>query len=184
MDRAHVGSGTVAVAVGLLVECNPVVAPSLLTTEHLHVVGYHRRRHNTVRVDTLGVTSMVRALNLRPKLYHRLLAHFRSTGVKLFVGRRWCCGCSQVPCASTGGWSWSGTASRIAKRGKKMPAVSRLALRYSNVRDDGVILVVSGHSRSMNSDASHRTSESCGETSRSSLWRWVEKRSSKSLSIN
>ena len=37
----------------------------------------------TVRADTLGVTSIVRALNLRPKLYHRLLAHFHSTGVKL-----------------------------------------------------------------------------------------------------
>src|SRR3974377_255734 len=37
----------------------------------------------TVRADTLGVTSVVRALNLRPKLYHRLLAHFHSTGVKL-----------------------------------------------------------------------------------------------------
>src|ERR1700745_952927 len=37
----------------------------------------------TVRVETLGVTSIVRALNLRPKLYHRLLAHFHSTGVKL-----------------------------------------------------------------------------------------------------
>jgi hypothetical protein len=37
----------------------------------------------TVRVDTLGITSIVRALNLRPKLYHRLLAHFHSTGVKL-----------------------------------------------------------------------------------------------------
>jgi hypothetical protein len=37
----------------------------------------------TAHVDTLGVTSIVRALNLRPKLYHRLLAHFHSTGVKL-----------------------------------------------------------------------------------------------------
>ena len=37
----------------------------------------------TVRTDTLGVTSIVRALNPRPKLYHRLLAHFHSTGVKL-----------------------------------------------------------------------------------------------------
>src|SRR5258707_9455945 len=37
----------------------------------------------TVRVDTLGVTSIVGALDLRPKLYHRLLAHFHSTGVKL-----------------------------------------------------------------------------------------------------
>src|SRR6267378_1347904 len=37
----------------------------------------------TVRSDMLGVTSIVRALNLRPTLYHRLLAHFHSTGVKL-----------------------------------------------------------------------------------------------------
>src|ERR1700746_4166151 len=37
----------------------------------------------TVRADMLGVTSIVRALNLRPALYHRLLAHFHSTGVKL-----------------------------------------------------------------------------------------------------
>src|ERR1700741_2718271 len=37
----------------------------------------------TVRADLMGVTSIVRALNLRPALYHRLLAHFHSTGVKL-----------------------------------------------------------------------------------------------------
>ena len=37
----------------------------------------------TVRPDMLGVTSIVRALNLRGALYHRLLAHFHSTGVKL-----------------------------------------------------------------------------------------------------
>jgi hypothetical protein len=66
----------------------------------------------TVRADTLGVTSIVRALNLKPALYHRLLAHFHSTGVKLdrligsqLCGRSWCCGCSQVLCASTAGWS-------------------------------------------------------------------------------
>ena len=37
----------------------------------------------TVRTEMLGVTSIVRALNLRPAIYHRLLAHFHSTGVKL-----------------------------------------------------------------------------------------------------
>jgi len=36
-----------------------------------------------VRADTLGVTSIVRALNLTPVLYHRLLANFHSSGVKL-----------------------------------------------------------------------------------------------------
>jgi len=37
----------------------------------------------TVRVDLLGVTSIVRALNLRPRLYTKLLDHFHSSGVKL-----------------------------------------------------------------------------------------------------
>jgi hypothetical protein len=37
----------------------------------------------TVRVNTLGVTSVVRTSNVRPKLYHRLLAHLHSIGVKL-----------------------------------------------------------------------------------------------------
>src|SRR5271157_1613287 len=37
----------------------------------------------TVRVELLGVTSIVRALNLRPGLYTKLLDHFHSSGVKL-----------------------------------------------------------------------------------------------------
>jgi hypothetical protein len=37
----------------------------------------------TVRVDVLGVTSIVRALNLRPRLYTKLLDHFHSSGIKL-----------------------------------------------------------------------------------------------------
>src|SRR6516225_9347995 len=36
-----------------------------------------------VRVDLLGVTSIVRALNLRPELYHALLRLFHSTAVNL-----------------------------------------------------------------------------------------------------
>jgi DDE superfamily endonuclease len=36
-----------------------------------------------VRVDVLGVTSIVRALNLRPRLYTKLLDHFHSSGIKL-----------------------------------------------------------------------------------------------------
>src|SRR5271168_2774796 len=36
----------------------------------------------TVRVELLGVTSIVRALNLRPGLYTKLLDHFHSSGVK------------------------------------------------------------------------------------------------------
>src|SRR5271154_1114752 len=37
----------------------------------------------TARVELLGVTSIVRALNLRPGLYAKLLDHFHSSGVKL-----------------------------------------------------------------------------------------------------
>ena len=37
----------------------------------------------TVRVELLGVTSIARALNLRPDLYNHLLEHFHSSGIKL-----------------------------------------------------------------------------------------------------
>ena len=37
----------------------------------------------TVRVDLLGVTSIVRALNLRPRLYTKLLDHFHSSSINL-----------------------------------------------------------------------------------------------------
>ena len=39
----------------------------------------------TVRSDLLGVTSIVRALGLQARLYHRLLDHFHSAGVNLNV---------------------------------------------------------------------------------------------------
>src|SRR5215468_11024723 len=38
-----------------------------------------------VRVDLLGVTSIVRALNLRPELYHALLRLFHSTAVAFWT---------------------------------------------------------------------------------------------------
>src|ERR1700731_3504060 len=37
----------------------------------------------TVRVDLLGVSSIVRALNLQPTFYDALRKHFHSSGVKL-----------------------------------------------------------------------------------------------------
>jgi hypothetical protein len=84
----------------------------------------------TVRVDTLGVTSIVRALNLRPKLYHRLLAHFHSTGVKLDrLAALW----AQVvlrlfprPVCVNGRLVLVGDGIKIPKRGRKMPAVKLL----------------------------------------------------------
>src|SRR5258708_9145103 len=38
----------------------------------------------TVRTDSLGVTSIVRALKLRPRLYNKLLDHFHSDAVQLY----------------------------------------------------------------------------------------------------
>src|SRR5271169_2005698 len=84
----------------------------------------------TVRADMLGVTSIVRALNLRPALYHRLLAHFHSTGVKLDrLAALW----TQVvlrlfPTALrvNGRLILIGDGIKSPKRGKKMPAVKLL----------------------------------------------------------
>ena len=44
MDTDHAGSGTATIAMGLMVECNPVVAPGILASAHLHVVCDRRGR--------------------------------------------------------------------------------------------------------------------------------------------
>src|ERR1700741_5080087 len=84
----------------------------------------------TVRVDTLGVTSIVRALNLRPKLYHRLLAHFHSTGVKFdrvaALGAQVVLRLFPRPVCVNGRLVLVGDGIKCAKRGKKMPAVKLL----------------------------------------------------------
>lgn len=84
----------------------------------------------TVRVDTLGVTSIVRALNLRPALYHRLLAHFHSTGVKLDrLAALWAQVVVRVfpaPLRVNGRLILVGDGIKCPKRGKKMPAVKLL----------------------------------------------------------
>src|SRR5580693_7409432 len=92
----------------------------------------------TVRTEMLGVTSIVRALNLRPALYHRLLAHFHSTGVKLdALTALW----TQVvlrlfPTALrvNGRLILVGDGIKVPKRGRKMPAWMRdmTPLRYRN----------------------------------------------------
>jgi hypothetical protein len=84
----------------------------------------------TVRVDTLGVTSIVRALNLRPKLYHRLLAHFHSTGVKLdrlvALWTQLVLRLFSSPVRINGRLVLVGDGIKIPKRGRKMPAVKLL----------------------------------------------------------
>ena len=84
----------------------------------------------TVRVELLGVTSIVRALNLRPALYTKLLGHFHSSGVKLErLSALW----AQVVLQLFPGivrvnnrLVLVGDGIKAPKRGKKMPAVKLL----------------------------------------------------------
>jgi hypothetical protein len=84
----------------------------------------------TVRLETLGVTSIVRVLNLRPELYDRLLAHFHSTGVKLDrLTALWSAAVLQLfpsPVSVNGRLVLVGDGVKIPKRGKKMPGVKLL----------------------------------------------------------
>jgi hypothetical protein len=63
----------------------------------------------TVRTDMLGVTSIVRALNLDARCYNALIDCFHSSAVKLdrltALGPSWCCGYFPSRCASTAGAS-------------------------------------------------------------------------------
>src|SRR5215831_14174092 len=129
MDTDHAGSGTATIAMGLVVECNPVVAPGILASAHLHVV-CHRRG----RLDGAGriarITSIVRALNLRPRLYTKLLDHFHSSGIK----HDWLSALRAQAVLQlfphlvrvNGRLVLVGDGIKAPKRGKKMPAVKLL----------------------------------------------------------
>src|SRR5882762_4860318 len=84
----------------------------------------------TVRVDLLGVTSIVRALNLRPRLYTKLLAHFHSSGIKLDrLSALWAQAVLQLfpsPVRVNGRLVLVGDGIKAPKRGKKMPGVKLL----------------------------------------------------------
>jgi DDE superfamily endonuclease len=84
----------------------------------------------TVRVELLGVTSIVRALNLLPRLYTKLLAHFHSSGIKLDrLSALWAQAVLQLfpsPVRVNGRLVLVGDGIKAPKRGKKMPAVKLL----------------------------------------------------------
>ena len=84
----------------------------------------------TVRLELLGVTSIVRALNLRPRLYTKLLAHFHSSGIKLDrLSALWAQAVLQLfpsPVRVNGRPVLVGDGIKAPKRGKKMPAVKLL----------------------------------------------------------
>jgi hypothetical protein len=83
----------------------------------------------------MGVTSIVRALNLRPELYHALLRLFHSTAVKLDrLTALWatpCCCCSQTSCVSTVGLFWVGDGVKIPVR---MPCRERTRHEFDHGR--------------------------------------------------
>ncbi len=84
----------------------------------------------TVRTDLLGVTSIVRALGLQGRYYHRLLENFHSPGVRLDqMSALW----AQVvlrlfrnPLRVNGRLVLVGDGIKVPKSGKKMPAVKLL----------------------------------------------------------
>jgi len=84
----------------------------------------------TVRTDLLGVTSIVRALGLHGRCYHRLLDHFHGTGIRLDkMSALW----TQVvlrlfpdPLRVNDRLILVGDGIKVPKCGKKMPAVKSL----------------------------------------------------------
>jgi hypothetical protein len=84
----------------------------------------------TVRTELLGVTSIVRALKLKPRFYNQLRENFHSGAVKL---DRLCALWTQAvlrlfpqPLRVNGRWVLVGDGIKIPKCGKKMPGVKLL----------------------------------------------------------
>jgi hypothetical protein len=84
----------------------------------------------TVRTELLGVSSIVRALSLKPMLYDRLLDHFHSSAVNLdTLAALWARVVLKIfPAALrvNGRLVLVGDGIKAAKRGRKMPAVKLL----------------------------------------------------------
>ena len=83
-----------------------------------------------VRSDLLGLTSLIRALNLRPKLYNSLRRHFHSSAIKLdklvVLWGRIVLRLFSNPVRFNGRLVLVGDGIKIPKRGKKMPGVKLL----------------------------------------------------------
>jgi len=84
----------------------------------------------TVRTELLGVTSIVRALTLRPRFYNKLLDNFHSRGVQLDrLAALWTQAALRLfpdPVRVNGRRVLVGDGIKIPKCGKKMPAVKLL----------------------------------------------------------
>jgi hypothetical protein len=84
----------------------------------------------TVRTELAGVTSIIRALDLQPRLYNELLRKFHSSAVKLDrLSALWTQAVLRLfprPMRVNGRLVLVGDGIKIGKRGKKMPAVKLL----------------------------------------------------------
>src|SRR5215471_18142523 len=101
----------------------------------------------TVRTDHLGVTSIVRALNLDPRRYNALVRHFASSAIKLDqLTALWTSLVLRLlPQALrvNGRYVLVGDGIKIAKCGRKMPAVKLLHQQSeSNTKPE----YITGHS--------------------------------------
>ena len=84
----------------------------------------------TVRTEMAGVTSIIRALNMQPRLYNELLRKFHSRSLKLDqLSALWTQAVLRMfpaPLRVNGRLVLVGDGIKIGKRGKKMPAVKLL----------------------------------------------------------
>src|ERR1700758_4404764 len=101
----------------------------------------------TVRVELLGVTSIVRALNLPPGLYTKLLKNFHSSALKLDrLSALWAQAVLRLfpsPLRLNGRLVLVGDGIKVPKRGRKMPAVKLLHQQsQSNTKPEYIM----GHS--------------------------------------
>jgi hypothetical protein len=98
-----------------------------------------------VRTDNLGVSSIVRALKLRPCFYHALLKNFHSSAVRLddlsALWTRVVLGLFPDPVRVNGRLVLVGDGTKVGKFGRKMPAV-KLLHQHSEHKPDYVM----GHS--------------------------------------
>src|ERR1700690_3762479 len=90
----------------------------------------------TVRTELAGVTSIIRALNLQPRLYNKLLDSFHSRALKLDrLSALWTATVLRLfpsPLRVNGRLVLVGDGIKIGKRGKKMPGVKLLHQQSEN----------------------------------------------------
>src|SRR6202521_636914 len=127
----HVGSGTATIAVALVVERNPVAAPGILASAHLHVVRHHRSRPDGA--GGIAGRDQHRAIHSSGLKLDRLSALWAQAVLRLFPS----------PLRVNGRLVLVGDGIKIPKRGKKMPAVKLLHQQSeSNTKPDYIM----GHS--------------------------------------